>query len=321
MRTSLADPLETTLPFPAVAIPRPAPANVPAAIALRSYGLSDTGKQRSTNEDRFVIASPVSALWMESEGRHAAELGYTEIHGDVFAVADGVGGHAGGHRAAEIALETMGKFLLSTLTWVFALGGPEAIGADMLEQLRFVLRWADTRVREEAERTPQWHEMGTTLTMAYRHGSFLYVGHAGDSRCYLLRNRRLHRITRDHTVVEELLRHGLVRPEDAHRHAARHVITNALGPMTQSLQVDVHRLRLQAGDALLLCTDGLGGVATEAQISAVLLRSPTPEKACERLVQAANDLGGPDNVTAIVAHVEDAKHAPAPRRVRRPSLA
>lgn len=320
MSTSMfADPLEST--WSQLAVPRPEPANAPSALTLTTFGLCDTGRQRSTNEDRFLIASPVSALWLESEGRHAADAGYTEIQGDVFAVADGIGGHAGGGVASGLAMETMSRFLLSTLKWVFALGGPEAMGADMLEQIRFVMRWADARVREEASRNEKWREMGTTLTMAYRHGPFLYVGHAGDSRCYLLRNRRLHRVTRDHTVIDELVRHGLVRPEDAARHAARSVITNALGPMTGSLQVEVHRVRLHAGDLVLLCTDGLHGVVGDPEIAAILLRTATPEKACERLVQAANDRGGPDNVTAVVAHVEASKRAVPTRRTKRPSLA
>lgn len=303
------------------AVPRPQPGALSPALTLATFGMSDTGKQRTTNEDRFVIAAPVNALWMEREGRHAAEIGYAEVDGDVFAVADGVGGYAGGGVAATLAVETMSRFLLSTLKWVSALGGPEAIGADMLEQLRLIVRWADAAVCEEAARNAALRQMGTTLTMAYRHGSFLYVAHAGDSRCYLLRNRILHRITRDHTVVDELVRHGLVRAEDASQHVARHVITNALGPLTQGLQVDVHRVRLQAGDVVLLCTDGLTGVQSEREIASILLSSATPEKACERLIQGANDRGGPDNVTAIVAHVEAGKSAPPPTRTKRPSLA
>lgn len=322
MRTFLeADPLENTWPRTGTVAPSPTAESQAPALALTSFGLTDTGRQRSTNEDRFLIASPVSALWMENEGRHAGEMGYAEIQGDVFAVADGIGGYAGGAVASALAIETMSAFLLSTLKWVFALGGPEAIGADMLEQIRLVLRWADSRVREEAASSEKLREMGTTLTMAYRHGPYLYVGHAGDSRCYVLRDRVLHRITRDHTVIEELVTQGLVTLEDAPRHAARHVITNALGPMTEGLKVDVHRVRLHPGDVVLLCTDGLSGVESEREIASVLLGSATPEKACERLVQCANDLGGPDNVTAIVAHVEASNSAPAPARTKRPSLA
>jgi PPM family protein phosphatase len=322
MRTSLdADPQETTSPRTGAAVPRPQPASASPALTLTSFGLTDMGRQRSRNEDRFLIASPVSALFMERDRRHAAEMGYAETAGDVFAVADGVGGHPGGGVASTIAIETMSTFLLSTLKWVFALGGPEAIGTDMLAQIRHVLQWADAGVHEEASRNPQLQEMGTTLTMAYRHGPFLYVGHAGDSRCYILRSRTLHQITRDHTLVDELVREGLVSREDAARHVARHVITNALGPLTEGLHVDVHRVRLQPGDIVLLCTDGLSGVEDEASIAAILESAATPEKACERLIQCANDSGGPDNVTAIVAHVEAAKSQPAPARRKRPSLA
>lgn len=298
----LVDPLESTWPRPMVR-PLPVPDESPA-LSVLVHGLTDKGRERSSNEDRFLIASPASALWMARAGAHASDLGYSEIAGDVFAVADGIGGHAGGAQASALAIETMGTFLVSTLKWVFAIGGPESLGVEMLDQLEAVLRWADSRVREEAARNPALREMGSTLTMTYRYGAFLHVAHVGDSRCYLLRDGALHQITHDHTVVAEMVRHGILAPELAAHHAARHVITNALGGITPGLHAEVHRVRIRPHDVLLLCTDGLTEMVTDDEIRAVLEDAATPRSACEDLVMLANDHGGYDNITALVARYE-----------------
>jgi serine/threonine protein phosphatase PrpC len=322
MRTFLsADRPASAWLRPHVAALRPESAGPFPALSASTFGLSDKGNQRSTNEDRFLIASPASALWVAREGRHASELGYADIEGDIFAVADGIGPCAGGCMASALALETMSDSLLAALKWIFALGGPEAVGVEMLEQIKIALHRADQRIREEASRDVKLRGTGTTLTMAYRHGSFLYVGHTGDSRCYVLRDGQLHRITRDHTVVAELLRLGLVTAAGARRHPGRHVLTNALGPSTSGLRVDVHCLWLHAGDTLLLCTDGLSGVASDLEIAVILQDSDSPRDACGQLVQRANELGGPENITAVVARFEAASDPPRPPRARRRSQA
>lgn len=321
MTTSFTVRPPETIGLRAATVPRPAPASPPPALSVTTYGLTGRGRQRGTNEDRFLIASPATALWVDREGRHARDLGYTEIEGDIFAVADGIGRRTGGGVASAVALEAMGAALLSTLKWMFALGDPESAGADMLEQIELVFRCADARVREEAEKNDGLLEMGTTLTMAYRHASFLYVGHAGDSRCYLLRDGKLHQLTRDHTVAAELARRGFLTTDAAVRHAARRVLTAALGPATDTLKVDVHRLRLHAGDTVLLCTDGLSGVVPEHEIASILGAADSPGGACEELVERANDLGGPDNITAVAARFERAEARPSPPRTRRHSQA
>jgi serine/threonine protein phosphatase PrpC len=286
MRTSLSpDRLEDARLRPCVAAPRPEPAGPPSALSVTTFGLTDKGRQQSTNEDRFLIASPARALWVARERRHVSELGYGEIEGDIFAVADGSGRRVGGRAASAVALETMSSHFVSTLKLVFALGGPKAVGVEMLEQIKDVLRRADSRAREEAPRNAELREMGTSLTMAYRYGSFLYVGHVGDGLCYVLRDGELHRITRDHS-------------------------TNALDPVTAELKVDVHCLGLLARDVLLLCTDGLGGLASEFEIAAILEASDSPRVASEKLVEHANDLGGLDNITVVVARFDTTADPP-----------
>lgn len=311
MTTPTAALPERLRPRPPLTVPRPGPAGPPPALSVTTFGVTDRGRERRTNEDRFLIASPARALWLDREGQHASELGYIEIEGDIFAVADGIGRYAGGGVASALALEAMGAHLVSTLKWVFALGDPESAGVEMPAQIEAAVRRADARVREEAARNPELRAMGTTLTMAYRHGSFLYVGHAGDSRCYLLRGGELHLITRDHTVSAELQRRGLITAEEAAHHPGRHVLTAALGPSREALKVDVQRLLLHAGDVLLLCTDGLSGVVSEPEIAAILRESDSPGGACEELVERANALGGPDNVTAVAARFDRSDAAPS----------
>jgi PPM family protein phosphatase len=143
--------------------------------------------------------------------------------------------------------------------------------------------------------------MGTTVTIAYSVGSRLFVVHVGDSRCYLLRGGKLHRLTHDHTVVAEMISRGVLKPEEAARHHLRHVITNVVGGNDQGVQVECHRVELEANDMLLVCSDGLTEMVPDERIVAVLQANRDPQKVCERLVAEANENGGKDNITVIAA--------------------
>jgi protein phosphatase len=146
--------------------------------------------------------------------------------------------------------------------------------------------------------------MGTTLTMAFISGWKLFVMHAGDSRCYLLRGGKLRQLTSDHTVAAELARQGVIRPEDVSHHQFRHVVTSVLGGDESGVEVGVQRADLESGDVLLLCSDGLSDMLSDEQIAAVLLAELDPEQAVRRLVAGANEQGGKDNITAVVARIE-----------------
>ena len=143
--------------------------------------------------------------------------------------------------------------------------------------------------------------MGTTLTLAYSLNDVLFVAHVGDSRCYLNRARALYRLTRDHTIVEEMVRRGELTAEEAARHHLRHVITNAVGSDPKDVKVEVHKLVMEGGDRLLLCSDGLTGNALGRANQAALNTEAEPELVCRRLVRPANEAGGRDNITAVVA--------------------
>ncbi len=139
------------------------------------------------------------------------------------------------------------------------------------------------------------------MTLAYALNSDLYVAHVGDSRCYLYCNGKLFRLTQDHTLVGEMVRQGTLSPAQAAKHHFRHVITNVVGGRELGITVETHKVRLGSGDLMLLCSDGLTEMVPEEQIAAILQDQPDLQCACERLIAAANDRGGKDNITVVAA--------------------
>src|SRR5262245_18252550 len=176
-----------------------APALAPSLIAW-SFGLTDRGKVRPKNEDQFLIAALARALCIQQSSLREDPVQYADADGQLLVVADGMGGHAGGAEASALALNAIEDFMLQPLKGLFALGASaENEKIDVLGELRTALRRADARVCEAASQRPELHGMGTTLTMAYTHGSELFVAHVGDSRCYLFRGGVLYQLTQDHT--------------------------------------------------------------------------------------------------------------------------
>ncbi len=275
---------------------RPAAAH---ALAIESFGSSDMGRVRTTNEDQFVTATLMRALWIEQSSLPQAQMHYGDDRGHVLIVADGMGGAHAGETASAVAVGAIEQFLLNALRWLLTLHGSEE--AEVLRDFKVALRNADASVVAAAAGNPGLSGMGTTLTMAYSLGTDLFVAHVGDSRCYLYRGGELQQLTRDHTLVGELVEKGLIQPEDAGAHPYRHVITNVVGGPKAGLHAEVHRMTLEAGDLIVLCTDGLTGMVPDPQIAAVLGSAATPRAASEELVRLANEQGGKDNVTVIVA--------------------
>jgi protein phosphatase len=170
----------------------------------------------------------------------------------------------------------------------------------VFDELRALFRRADQRLADEIERTPDLRGMATTLTVGVALGRTLFVGHAGDSRCYVMRGGALRRITVDHTVAVELAKLGVIELEAVAEHPFRNVLSNYVG-MGKRLDVEVHEVDLGPGDTVLLCTDGLTGMVPSPAIAAILRQAASPEQACRDLVTCANERGGEDNVTAVVA--------------------
>jgi protein phosphatase len=223
-------------------------------------------------------------------------------------VADGVGGNQAGEVASDLTVRSIEDFLLNTLKRFSNLQASEEQGA--LRDLQNALYQADSRIFEEAATHPEWQGMGTTLTMAFAVNWRLFVVHAGDCRCYLLSGGQLQQITQDHTVTAEMVRQGILTPQSQANHPWRHVVTNILGGKERGVQADLHSLDLHVADVVLLCSDGLTDMVSEEQIATILQEENDPQCACERLVSKANEQGGKDNITALVAHIKTTEPTP-----------
>ena len=232
---------------------------------------TDVGRMRKNNEDSYLSSKPVAA------------------------VADGMGGHSAGEVASAIAIEELA-----------ALGrrGPWANETDATDDLKQAILRANRRIREMAASDRKLNGMGTTLVALLEDGDMVHVANIGDSRGYLLRQGELSQVTVDHSLVQELVDDGRLSPEDAERHPQRSVITRALG-IDPEVEFDLFTYKLQVGDRLLLCSDGLSDVVEPAQIRKVLLRVRSAQRAARELVTVANDQGGPDNITVIVVDAVD----------------
>lgn len=223
----------------------------------------------------------------------------------LFAVADGMGGHQGGEVASSVALEVLSQ------------------GKGPLEEL---VRKANDEVFRRAAGDPGLTGMGTTLTALRHEGKVLRLAHVGDSRAYLLRDGSIQRLTKDHTVVERLVDEGRLTAEEAEIHPQRSILTRALG-VDESLQVDQGAIEPHVGDRILLCSDGLTGMIGEDEITRILTEHTDPQAAAGALVDAANEGGGQDNITAVVLDVLDGtgerptEVAPPSRVSARPSVA
>ena len=232
--------------------------------ALTSFGSrTDIGCLRDHNEDSLVVTPPL------------------------FAVADGMGGHAAGEVASEIAVR-----VLSELAPEHPDG--EALGRAIEEANRAVIQAA----REGRGR----QGMGTTMTAAMLEGERLVIAQVGDSRAYLLHQGKLQQLTRDHSLMADMIEAGQLTPEEARTHPQRSVITRALGSDAH-LHPDIYEINVETGDRLLICSDGLSGMIFDDQIESTLRRVQDPQRCASQLVNEAIAAGGHDNVTVIVADV------------------
>ena len=211
----------------------------------------------------------------------------------LFAVADGMGGHRGGEVASRLALQTLES--------LFRRGS-----GDLDEQVQE----ANRAVFERSMLDRRVAGMGTTLTAALFEGDRVRLAHVGDSRAYLLRDGELHQLTEDHTLVRRMVAEGEITEEEARVHPHRNVMTRAIGT---DMWVDVDDLvvEMRAGDRLLLCTDGLTGMVPEDRIREVLVDTPDPQLAADRLVAEANEAGGVDNITVVLVDLHDEPTAEA----------
>lgn len=268
---------------------------------LEAFGHTDTGRVRDHNEDQFVVAELTKAIRIEQGSVDPPGLRISPDRCRLFIVADGMGGHAAGEQASAMVLQSIQDFALDTLKWFLEMEGEE--GKELIRELQQALQQADSDIIAEAVRRPELRGMGSTVTLGYVRNDELFVAHAGDSRCYLFREGKLHQMTHDHTLVQDLIRRGGLPPEAAQTHRLRHVITNVVGGPRPGVQVEVMKARLNPGDRLLFCSDGLSGMVSDEEMADILGHGDDMEAVCMELIAKANDAGGKDNITAIVVRV------------------
>jgi PPM family protein phosphatase len=228
--------------------------------------ITDTGRRRRRNEDAYVFEPPL------------------------FAIADGMGGAQAGEVASRLAAAALKESGAET-------GGEERI-YDLIQE-------ANRRVYDRSSRDPATSGMGTTITVALVENGNVAFGHVGDSRAYLIRDRRMEQITEDHSLVNELMKSGKLSPEEAEAHPQRSVITRALGT-DPDVDVDTFTIEAQVGDVFLLCSDGLTDMVAEDEIFELVDGNrPDIEAALKALVRAANRSGGEDNITVVAFEIAE----------------
>jgi PPM family protein phosphatase len=235
------------------------------------YGVkSDQGKIRTSNEDSF-IANTKSAI---------------------FLVADGMGGHAAGEIASQIAATTVEEVLSS--------GGSEFTEEQLLQ---FAVQKANSSVYDTQRVRPECRGMGSTLTVLLFRATQYYIAQVGDSRAYLLRDKNLNQLTQDHSLVWPLYKSGIISKEDISRHPQKNLITRSIGTQPQ-VEADLQKGEALEGDVYLLCSDGLTDVLSDQEILRLLTaENMNPQELGEMLVNAANSGGGPDNITTVVVRL------------------
>ncbi|GMT96920.1 Stp1/IreP family PP2C-type Ser/Thr phosphatase [Corallococcus caeni] len=248
-------------------------------------GSTHVGMKRNHNEDNYLVLTEENLV----------------------VVADGMGGHSSGEIASRIAVDELGEFFRMTskdqdATWPFKMDKQRNYDENRLST---GIKLANARIFERATTDSKYKGMGTTIVSVHFAESAAYVGHVGDSRVYFFRGGMLQQVTEDHSLLNDYLKAKKLTPEEIENFPHKNVIVRALG-MKEQVQVDVTRVDPLENDVFLLCSDGLSGMITDAQMQDILSRTPELEKACGQLIDLANAAGGNDNVTCVLARWHNA---------------
>jgi PPM family protein phosphatase len=252
-------------------------------IPVQVAGETDVGQKRNHNEDTFSI--------IEEE--------------NLFVVCDGMGGHASGEVASQMAVETIKNFCKDTrddpeVTWPYKMDRSR-----QYEENRLVtaIKYANVRIFDAAKKEPKYHGMGTTITALYFVEEGVYRAHVGDSRIYRLREKRFQQISVDHSLLNDYIKMKKLTPQEIAAFPHKNVIVRALG-MKESVKVDVEFEVPQREDIYLMCSDGLTDEVTDARMGEILIENgPDIQTACHTLIEEANANGGHDNITVVLVRI------------------
>jgi protein phosphatase len=249
---------------------------------IEAFGLTDVGRKRKHNEDAFAL----------------------DVADGLFIVADGMGGHAAGEVAARITVETISEFIAATrqkeeATWPFKYDHSLEFNSN---RLAIAIEKANERVMAAVAAQPWLKGMGTTVVAGLLNEKILSLAHVGDSRAYLYRGGTLRRLTDDHSWVHEQVAAGILTEDEAKSHPLKNVVTKALGGGA-SVAPDLQELEFSPRDRFLFCSDGLTTMLSDEEIEDVVASHEDPQELCRALVDLANEKGGVDNITVVVARV------------------
>jgi PPM family protein phosphatase len=262
--------------------------------------LSDVGKVRKNNEDHYSVVRRQRSRDVLFTSLPPGFLPRSRDEAYVMVVADGMGGAAFGEVASMLALRTGWDLTTNAFNWPFLINDREA--EKVMEQIKEYGKRMHEALIARGRVEPKLAGMGSTITGALLIGSNAFIGHVGDSRAYLLRDRTLKLLTHDHTKAQQLVDAGFFESVEEAPNVMRHILVNCLGGSRNlDVRVDTAHLPLADGDKLLLCTDGLTDMVTDEEITSILSEYPEPAEASRALVQSALDHGGKDNVTVLLA--------------------
>jgi serine/threonine protein phosphatase PrpC len=252
-------------------------------VRIASGGVTNAGRVRANNEDNYKMVDPLN----------------------LYVLSDGMGGEAHGEIASAMAVETVVKHCIDIETNPAAkiIGAVQPSWSARTKRLSTAVHLANSSIFKSAEKNPDQHGMGATLTAVWIDGAKLSIAHVGDSRAYLLRGGTLLQLTRDHSLVAEQVRRGILTAAEAEESDMQSVLLRALGAQAE-IEVDAEEHTLFPRDVLLLCSDGLTRVVTEPEIAGTLQSETDPAQAAEKLVAMANERGGPDNITVLVVRLD-----------------
>ncbi|HCP47368.1 MAG TPA: Stp1/IreP family PP2C-type Ser/Thr phosphatase [Deltaproteobacteria bacterium] len=245
---------------------------------ISSAGITNVGRKRQNNEDNYLVND---------------RLG-------LYVVCDGMGGHAGGEYASQVAVTTIEEVLANIRDENVAKG--EIDDQITQEKLKYAVRLAGKRIYDLAQAEPEFRGMGTTAVILVFLNGMAYMAHVGDSRGYLIRGGEITQRTEDHSWVNEQIKAGLITAEAAKHHRFRNIITRSLG-FQEEVEIDTQVLRAEPGDIYLLCSDGLSNLVTEDELREMLVEKSFQQTARD-LIDLANDRGGDDNITLVLARVD-----------------
>ena len=265
----------------------------PVRIAV--FGKTDLGRTRDHNEDRFLVADLTRKAASLQPDVRQHDIG---PRGTLLVVADGMGGAAAGELASEMATDTIYAHLLKTWN-----AENEVTPQRFAYRLKEAVEVANASIHAHAKAHPEVRGMGTTTTAAGVLNDHLYLTQVGDSRAYLIRGGEAHQITKDQSLMQRLVEAGELTEEEAAQSERRNIILQALGP-DPKVKVDLTHQEVRRGDVLVLCSDGLSGQVKKEEIAEIVSKTPELSAICDQLIALANERGGPDNLTVVVARFD-----------------